>query len=110
MEDGESINVNVPTGTTTNANLTLSCPYCEPRCPWCGRKLEAGPRYPAPYQWPVYPAPVNPWPHWPDYLSPPWITWTYTATKTPTTTVWTSSPATSASYASDPHYLQEISL
>ncbi len=79
MEDGESINVNVPTGSTAGPDLTKCCPYCEPRCPYCGRRLETAPANP--YPWPVNP-PVYPWPATPLTPYPPWITWTYTGSTT----------------------------
>jgi len=48
------------------------CPYCEPRCPICGRPLRTQPYYPYPNPYPIYP--------W-YYESPVW-----TGTDTPTWT------------------------
>jgi hypothetical protein len=85
-------------GTAANP-ISRSCPYCEPRCPYCGRKLEAAPR---PYPWLVNP-PIYPWPATPWNPYGPWITWTYGSGSTsqagvmtlaaPSTTVTTMSQA-----------------
>lgn len=53
----------MPTNTNdfTGGTVESYCPYCQPRCPYCGRPYYPyNPWYPQPW-YPVYPIYTQPW-------------------------------------------------